>query len=127
MIFDSEYESPEYRETKEAIVSLLMKRKKPLTLRQIRSILGTDSFLGDALEVLTSSGVVEMGGGILRPTYRYVGVNPNTIKTKGCAECGVDKPLIDFYQEWSGAPSAKCKACKSAAQRRRRKGIPKGK
>lgn len=115
----TELESPAYLRMQELITELLKSERTALTARQIRSILGTDDFLGDALEILTFIGLIKVEGSVLLPKYKYNHLDELQVNMKTCDKCGDEKPLLDFYQEWSGRPSAACKTCKIAAQKKR--------
>lgn len=105
-------DSPQYIKMQEDIITLLKRRKKALTLTQIKKALGTDKFLGDALQILTFAGAVAINGSVLLPKYRFATVKDNRPTRKICANCQTEQPIKEFYQEWSGRPSARCKRCK---------------
>lgn len=115
-----DYESPQYVAVKQSIVDALKGTKKALSCREIKTRIGTDEFVGDALEYLCFIGLIEDVGSLLIAKYKYRGTPKVTSATKQCPTCKEVKELIDFYLEWSGATSKNCKACKSAAARRRK-------
>lgn len=124
MTFDAYEDAPGYGETRVQILAILKKAKKPMSMRELKKKLGTDEFLWDALEALKFSGLIEDVGGVLISRFKYVAEEKQEAeKTAVCSTCRKTKPLIDFYQEWSGAPSKKCKTCKSAAVRKRQKAV----
>lgn len=118
-MYTTENESPLYREMQERILELLKKHREALTVRQIRTMLCCDDFLGDALEILQFIGAISAEGSVLRPKYRYISEPSAEAKKKVCGNCLIEKPLLDFYQEWSGAPARQCKDCRINAQKKR--------
>lgn len=117
MIFDYDDVSPKYVAIQGQIVDILKSTSQAMTMRQLKAELGTDEFLGDALEILIFAGIVAVEGSILVPRYRYLGEKKVATETKTCPTCQQTKPLIEFYQEWAGAPSKLCKSCKVNRQK----------
>lgn len=115
--------SPRFYAIKERIVKLLKKADEPMTVRSLVSKLETRDFVWDALEMLQGSGVIKNIGGVMISRWVYVDQGRQRRKMKVCSQCGTKKPLLDFYQEWTGAPSAKCRDCKIQSQKRGKKKV----
>ena len=92
-----------------------------MTVRSIVNTLNVRDFVWDALELLESSGVIKNVGGVMISRWIYLKEGRQKTKYKLCSQCEKKKPLIEFYQEWTGAPSARCRECKIARQQRSKK------
>jgi hypothetical protein len=119
MIDIEDEESPLYQETKDKIVEILFESDTPMTIRQLKGIIKNDSFLADALNHLVFVGLIEDVGSLLIPKYKYLGKESVGITSKVCPNCCQEKKVIEFYLEWSGAYSKRCKACKIASSKKR--------
>lgn len=106
-------DSPRYTAMKQAIANFLMKQTEPVTTAEVVRHVGTYDFVWDALEALESSHLITNVGGVQISRWKYKH-SKTKIKTntKHCKACDQEKPLIEFYQEWSGSPSRYCRQCK---------------
>lgn len=118
MIDIDDQEAVGYVETKKAILEVLKNAKQPLTCRELKRKIKNDNYLADALSYLVFMGLIEEVGSLLISRYAYVGKTKVEPKTRHCASCQQERPLLDFNLEWSGQPSKRCKYCRSNAKRR---------
>jgi len=114
--FDNDEVSPRFRATSEEVKKILAKSKTPMTIRQFVEKMPNTDFLWDALESLESAGYIENVGGVLLPKYKLSdNQSRKNIPHKVCVNCRLEKPIGEFYREWSGEPAKKCRHCREVS------------
>lgn len=109
----------DYIKTKNRVWVLISSAEEPLTIRQLKQHFANDAYLWDALEALEVAGWIENVGSLMICKWQCKKQAIEDNKSKVCAGCQQEKPLIEFYQEWSGSPAKKCKQCKIASAKKR--------
>lgn len=117
---EDEYsECLDFKKTKAYVLDTLRDAHEPMTHRALKEAIGHNTYLGDAIDALITANLIEDVGGVMISRFKYIGALAEPPKTKQCKSCKVEKPLMQYYQEWAGKPSANCKDCKIKAQKRR--------
>lgn len=112
-------ESLTFSQTKAAVLELLRSSDQPMSVRDIGNVINDSTYLWDCLLALEATHLIDNVGSLMISKWVAKKVKAPTVNTKACSECARELPLVEFYQEWSGAPSSKCKECKIASQKRR--------
>lgn len=113
--------SPQYYEAQEKVTQILRRSRKWMSISDIVKQMDKTSFLSDALNALTFAEVIEQGGSVLIPKYRFAKTPPSPKTTKVCSKCRKEKTLGEFERAWTGRPSKCCKPCRERAQKQRAK------
>ena len=121
-MLETSEDSPRYAQMQQKIASFIKSQTEPVTTAQVVRHVKTYDFVWDSLEFLESTKVIENVGGI--QISRWVYASPKKRekpKKRKCPACQKTKALVEFYQEWSGAPSKLCKSCKTKKASTRKK------
>lgn len=120
MNFDIFDENPDYVATQKRVLDFIKKSKTPQTYREINVAVGKLDFVWDAIQALLFAGHIEDVGSMMISRFQFKKTKTKPKReSKKCSACKEEKPLIEFYQEWSGSPSKKCKECKIASVQKR--------
>lgn len=118
-MFDVYEDSLTFTQTKALVAQVLQSAGGPMTVRQLKQHIAEDTYLWDCLLALEASKTIENVGSLMISKWVHRRSSPKDVKTRICVVCKEELPLVEFHQEWSGAPSAKCRACKTESQKRR--------
>jgi hypothetical protein len=117
-------DSLNFTQTKAAVAELLRNADSSMTVRQIKRQMPNDTYLWDCLLALEASHNIRNIGSLMISRWVHRKDVSEDVKTRMCVECRKTQPLLEFNQEWAGAPSAKCKTCKAKAQKKRGRKSP---
>lgn len=120
MLWEEPDHDNDFRQVQEQVAAYIKKQREPVTTTQIRHAVG-DRFLGDALQVLESTGRISASGGVLLPKYSYCRDEVQPEKLRACYHCGNVRKINDYYSKKTQQYEKICSSCQKHRERKNRK------